>query len=165
LLNDSPCYGKALETRFATDALDQPGARDVIALIGINDINFGWMPAHAGLDCDVPHARVSAADLIAGYQRLIASAHQRHLRIFGATLTPASLPADREAIRTGVNTWIRTSRAFDGVIDFDAALRDPADPTRLLPHYDSDDHVHPSDAGYQRMAEVAFETWSARRPK
>lgn len=165
LLNDSPCYGKALDTRFATDALDQPGVRDVIALIGINDINFGWMPPHAGLDCDVPHVRVTAADLISGYQRLIAAAHQRHLRIFGATLTPASLPPEREAIRTEVNNWIRTSRAFDGVIDFDAALRDPSQPTRLLPRYDSDDHVHPSDVGYQRMAEAAFEVWAARGGK
>ncbi|RKP43541.1 SGNH/GDSL hydrolase family protein [Pararobbsia silviterrae] len=165
LLNDSPCYGQALEARFAGDALGQPGVRDVIELVGINDINFGWMPAHAGLDCDVPHVRVKAADLIAGYQRLIAAAHERHVRILGSTLTPASLPPEREQIRAEVNAWIRTSRAFDAVVDFDAALRDPSDPTRLLARYDSDDHVHPSDAGYQRMAEVAFDAWSKSRAR
>ena len=154
LLNDSPCYGQALETRFRQDALEQPGVRDVIVLIGINDINFGAMPPHSGLDCDVPHVRVQSSDLIDGYRRLIAAAHQRHVRIFGATLTPAGLPDDRERVRTEVNTWIRTSHAFDGVIDFDAAVRDPSDVRRLLPRFDSDDHIHPSDAGYAQMAQA-----------
>jgi lysophospholipase L1-like esterase len=163
LLNDSPCYGQALEKRFGADALGQPGVRDVIVLIGINDINFGAMPPHSGLDCDTPHMRVQAADLIEGYRRLIAAAHQQHVRIFGATLTPAGLTDDRERVRTEVNTWIRTSHAFDGVVDFDAALRDPADARRLLPRYDSNDHIHPSDAGYARMAEaVPLELLDAR---
>jgi lysophospholipase L1-like esterase len=154
LLNDSPCYGQALEARFNQDALEQPGVRDVIVLIGINDINFGSMAPHSGLDCDVPHVRVQAADVIDGYRRLIAAAHQQHVRIYGATLTPAGLTDDRERVRTEINTWIRTSHAFDGVVDFDAALRDPADPRRLLPKFDSNDHIHPSDAGYARMAEA-----------
>lgn len=163
LLNDSPCYGQALEKRFRADALGQPGVRDVIVLIGINDINFGAMPPHGGLDCDVPHMRVQSADLIEGYRRLIAAAHQQHVRIFGATLTPAGLTDDRERVRTEVNDWIRTSHAFDGVVDFDAALRDPADARRLLPRYDSNDHIHPSDAGYARMAEaVPLELLDAR---
>jgi lysophospholipase L1-like esterase len=123
-----------------------------VLLIGINDINFQAMPAHTGLDCDFPHAAVTAADLIAGYQRVIAEAHRRGVRVFGATLTPASLPAPREAIRESVNRWIRTSHAFDGVVDFDAALRDPSDPDRLQRGYDSGDHVHPSDSGYAAMA-------------
>ncbi len=154
LLNDSLCYGQALETRFRQDALDQPGVRDVIVLIGINDINFGSMPAHNGLDCDTPHVRVQSTDLIEGYRRLIAAAHQRHIRVFGGTLTPAGLTDDRERVRTEVNAWIRSSHAFDGVIDFDAAVRDPADPRRLLPRFDSGDHIHPSDAGYERMAQA-----------
>ena len=74
------------------------------------------------------------------------------LRATIATLTPASLPPEREAIRAAVNQWIRTSGAFDGVVDFDAALRDPADPVRLRREYDSGDHIHPSDAGYAAMA-------------
>jgi lysophospholipase L1-like esterase len=152
LLSDSPCYGEALERRFGRDALGHPGVRTVLLLIGINDINFQAMPARSGLDCDFPHTHVDANDLIAGYRRVIAQAHGRRVRILGATLTPASLPPEREAIRTAVNQWIRTSGAFDGVIDFDAALRDPADPARLRYGYDSGDHIHPSDAGYAAMA-------------
>lgn len=152
LLSDSPCYGEALERRFVRDALDHAGVRTVVLLIGINDINFQAMPARSGLDCDFPHTHVDANDLIAGYRRVIAQAHGRGVRVLGATLTPASLPPGREAIRTAVNQWIRTSGAFDGVVDFDAALRDPADPVRLRYGYDSGDHVHPSDAGYAAMA-------------
>ena len=101
---------------------------------------------------------VSAAQIIAGYQRLIARAHARGLRIFGATLLPFQgagyYTAAGEATREAVNTWIRTSGAFDGVIDFDAVMRDPADPLRLNPAYDSGDHLHPDDAGYQAMADA-----------
>ncbi|CAG9256224.1 Lysophospholipase L1-like esterase [Paraburkholderia unamae] len=152
LLSDSPCYGEALERRFGRDALGHAGVKTVVLLIGINDINFQAMPARSGLDCDFPHTHVDANDLIAGYRRVIAQAHGRGVRILGATLTPASLPPEREAIRTAVNQWIRTSGAFDGVVDFDAALRDPADPVRLRSGYDSGDHIHPSDSGYAAMA-------------
>jgi lysophospholipase L1-like esterase len=151
LLSDSPCYGEALERRFERDAL-RPGVRTAVLLIGINDINFQAMPARSGLDCDFPHTHVNADDLISGYRRVIAMAHARGVRILGATITPASLPPEREAIRAKVNQWIRTSGSFDGVVDFDAALRDPADPLRLRREYDSGDHVHPSDAGYAAMA-------------
>lgn len=152
LLSDSPCYGEALERRFGRDALGHAGVKTVVLLIGINDINFQAMPARSGLDCDFPHTHVDANDLIAGYRRVIAQAHGRGVRILGATLTPASLPPEREAIRAAVNQWIRTSGAFDGVVDFDAALRDPADPVRLRSGYDSGDHIHPSDSGYAAMA-------------
>jgi lysophospholipase L1-like esterase len=152
LLSNSPCYGEALVNRFERDALRQYSVRAIVVLIGINDINFAAMPARAGLDCDTPHTQVNADALVRGYQRLIAQAHQRGVKIYGATLTPASLPPDREAIRTAVNASIRSSRAFDGVIDFDQALRDPAQPTVLQRRYDSGDHVHPNDAGYAAMA-------------
>ncbi|MEM5384820.1 SGNH/GDSL hydrolase family protein [Paraburkholderia phymatum] len=152
LLSDSPCYGDALASRFGRDVLAQPGVKTVILLIGINDINFAAMPARAGLDCDFPHTTVTSESLIAGYKQVIAAARARGMRIFGATLTPADLPPQREAIRSAVNQWIRTSRAFDGVVDFDAALRNPAEPTRLQRSFDSGDHIHPSDAGYEAMA-------------
>ncbi|WP_343656466.1 SGNH/GDSL hydrolase family protein [Paraburkholderia caribensis] len=154
LLTDSPCYGDALASRFGRDVLAQPGVKTVILLIGINDINFAAMPAHGGLDCDAPHTQVTVDSLIAGYKRVIAAAHARGVRIFGATLTPAALPPQREAIRTEVNQWIRTGHAFDGVVDFDAALRDPADATRLRRAFDSGDQIHPSDAGYSAMADA-----------
>ncbi|WP_179744018.1 SGNH/GDSL hydrolase family protein [Paraburkholderia bryophila] len=154
LLSDSPCYGDALAKRFEHDVLGRPGVKTAILLIGINDINFASMPARNGLDCDFPHTSVTAADLIAGYQRVIAAARHAGVKVFGATLTPASLPAQRESIRLAVNQWIRTSRAFDGVVDFDAALRDPAQPDRLRRNFDSGDHIHPSDAGYAAMADT-----------
>ena len=152
LLSDSPCYGVALESRFERDALRRPGVKAAILLIGINDINFAAMPPRSGLDCDFPHTSVTAADLIGGYQRLIAIARHAGVKVFGATLTPASLPAERESIRLAVNQWIRTSHAFDGVVDFDAALRDRVQPDRLEHAFDSGDHIHPSDAGYAAMA-------------
>ncbi|RDK01675.1 SGNH/GDSL hydrolase family protein [Paraburkholderia lacunae] len=154
LLSDSPCYGDALVRRFDRDVLERPGVKTAILLIGINDINFAAMPPRSGLDCDFPHTSVTAPDLIAGYQRVIAVARHRGVKIFGATLTPASLPAPRESIRLAVNQWIRTSHAFDGVVDFDAALRDPAHPDRLQRALDSGDNIHPGDAGYAAMAEA-----------
>ncbi|WP_153101601.1 SGNH/GDSL hydrolase family protein [Paraburkholderia hayleyella] len=154
LLSDSPCYGDALERRFGPDVLGRPAVKTVILLIGINDINFADMPPHTGLDCDFPHTRVTAASLIEGYRRIIATARRHGIRLIGATLTPASLPPAREGIRTAVNQWIRSSREFDGVIDFDLALRDAAEPGRLRRAYDSGDHIHPGDAGYEAMAQA-----------
>lgn len=153
LLSDSPCYGERLTRRFEPDALAQPGVRTVVLLVGINDIDFPAVPPHAGLDCDVPHTKITAATLMAGYRTLIAAAHAHGLRILGGTLTPAGLPPEREAIRLAVNRWIRGGAGFDGVIDFDAAVRDPQRPDELLPRFDSGDHLHPSDAGYAQMAD------------
>ncbi|PRF19412.1 SGNH/GDSL hydrolase family protein [Burkholderia multivorans] len=154
LLSDSPCYGVALASRFERDALSRAGVKAAIVLIGINDINFAAMPPRAGLDCDAPHTQVTAAALIDGYRRLIDAAHRRGVKVFGATLTPADLPPAREAIRLEVNRWIRSGGAFDGVVDFDTALRDPARPSVLQHRYDSGDGIHPSDAGYAAMAEA-----------
>ena len=92
------------------------------------------------------------------HQQLIARAHARGLTIIGATLTPyegaAYATSVGEAKRQAVNQWIRTSRAYDGVVDFEAATRDPSQPGRLLPAFNPGDHLHPNDAGYQAMAEV-----------
>ena len=159
LLHDSACYGERLVARFSRDALARPGVRAAIVLIGINDINFAATPRLRGVDCDAPHARVSAADLIAGYRRLIAKAHARKVKLYAATLTPAALPPAREAVRQAVNAWIRTSGAFDGVADFDAAVRDPRDPSRLLPQADSGDGIHPSDAGDRMLAAAVPLRW------
>ncbi|KVA00907.1 GDSL family lipase [Burkholderia latens] len=154
LLSDSACYGTSLASRYERDALSRAGVKAVIVLIGINDINFAAMPPRKGLDCDSPHTQVTAASLIDGYCRLIEAAHRRGVKIFGATLTPAALPPGREAIRLEVNRWIRSGGGFDGVVDFDAVLRDPAHPTVLQRRYDSGDGIHPSDAGYTAMADA-----------
>ena len=151
LLTVSRCCGASAQARFARDALDQSGIRDVIVLEGINDIGLSVGPRH--LDTGLTPARI-----IAGYRDLIAQAHARGVRIFGATLLPYQgagyySPAG-EAIREAVDAWIRTSGAFDGVIDFDAVMRDPANPLRLNPAYDSGDRLHPNDAGYQAMADA-----------
>jgi lysophospholipase L1-like esterase len=151
LLGGSGCCGASALARFARDALDQPGVRDVILLEGINDIGIGM--ARPRLE-----KGVTAARIIAAYRRLIAEAHARNVRIFGATILPYQgagyFTAAGETIREQVNEWIRTSRAFDGVIDFDAVMSDPVNPLRLNPIYDSGDHLHPNDAGYQAMADA-----------
>lgn len=156
LLADSTCWGQALDARFARDALDVSGVRAIIVLIGINDIEFGYTPRRRGLDCDAPHLRPGADQLEQALAALAGQAHARGLRIYAGTLTPASLPPEREALRRKLNTWIRASRDFDGVVDFDAALRDPRDPARMLPRLDSGDHEHPDDAGYAAMAAAAW---------
>jgi lysophospholipase L1-like esterase len=104
---------------------------------------------------------VTVDELIVGYRQLIARAHERGLRIFGATMTPfqdTTIPGyyseANEAKRLAVNRWIRTGGEYDGVIDFDRAVRDPAQPLRMLPLYDSGDHLHPNDAGMQAMADA-----------
>ncbi|MPV60348.1 GDSL family lipase [Burkholderia sp. HI2761] len=154
LLSDSACYGTSLASRFERDALSRSGVKAAIVLIGINDINFAAMPPRTGLDCDHPHTQVTAASLIDGYRRLIEAAHRQGVKVFGATLTPAALPAGREAIRLEVNRWIRGGGGFDGVVDFDAVLRDQARPSVLQRRYDSGDGIHPSDAGYAAMADA-----------
>jgi lysophospholipase L1-like esterase len=151
VLTSSRWFGISAEARFGPDALDQPGVRDIIVLEGINDIGFSAASPHPGTG-------VSAAQIIAGYRQLIARAHARGLKIFGATLLPfrgaGDYTAAGEAKREAVDHWIRTSGAFDGVIDFDAVMRDPADPLMLNPAYDSGDHLHPNDLGYQVMADA-----------
>ena len=101
---------------------------------------------------------VSADDVIAGLRQFIERAHVRGLKVIGATLLPFEgatyYSADGEAKRTAVNTWIRTGGAYDGVIDFDATMRDPQHPTKGLAAFDSGDHLHPNDAGYKAMGDA-----------
>ena len=152
VLNDSECCGVNALSRFKRDVLSQPGVKDAIVLEGINDIGFSDLPSSPLTN---PNTNVSAAQIIAGYKQLIAYAHERGLKIFGATLTPfkgaAYYTAAGERKREKINNWIRTSGAFDGVIDFDKVVRDPAHPLTINPLYDSGDHLHPNDAGYRAM--------------
>jgi lysophospholipase L1-like esterase len=152
VLSGSLCCGVDAMTRFERDVRDQPGVRDVILLEGINDI--GASQSRGALTA--PHTGVSALQIVEGYERIITLAHTAGLKIFGATLTPFEgahyWTPEGEAKREAVNNWIRTSGAFDGVIDFAPAVADPGDPDRLNPAYDSGDHLHPNAAGYRAMA-------------
>lgn len=149
ILHDS--FGPSALTRFDRDALDKPGVRWIILLEGINDIGgsgYAWEAKD----------KVSAQQLIDAMKTLIARAHAKHVKIYGATLTPYGgngwpyHSVAGEKTRQEVNAWIRSSGAFDGVVDFDKAVRDPAAPEKMLAAYDSGDHLHPSSAGYQAMA-------------
>ena len=154
LLNEgAPNFGINALARFDRDVLAQPGVAYVIVLEGINDIG---MSARTG-------PSPSAEDLIAAHRQLVDRAHMKGLKIFGGTLTPfegaAYFTPEGEAKRQAVNEWVRTSKVYDAVADFDAALRDPQHPTRVLAAYDSGDHLHPSDAGYTAMADVINLGW------
>jgi len=137
-------------SRFDRDVLAQAGVKYLIILESINDIG------HAK-DLIKPYDVVSADDLIAGLGQLAARAHTHGIKVYGATLTPYigakyASPAG-EAMRQAVNQWIRTTNQLDGVIDFDKATQDPANPTVFSPAADSGDHLHPGDAGYKSMAD------------
>ncbi|SEG83589.1 Lysophospholipase L1 [Actinacidiphila yanglinensis] len=151
VLTDVPniWQGIAATKRFAHDALGQPGVRDVILMEGINDI---------GNDAGPNGAPLTAQDLIDGYRNLIAQAHAAGVRIIGGTMLPDKgntyYSASAEALRQQVNSWIRTSGAFDGTVDFEKAVVDPSDPAALDPRYDSGDHLHPNEAGMQALADA-----------
>jgi lysophospholipase L1-like esterase len=133
--------------RFDIDALNSPGVTHIVVLEGINDIGQARQ-----------NPTPTAADLIAGHKQLIERAHAKGLRIYGATLTPfygaAYYTVEGEAKRQALNDWIRNGKAYDAVIDFDMATRDPNDPKKLAAAYDSCDHLHPNDAGYKAMADA-----------
>ena len=140
--------GENALARLDRDVLSQAGVGYVTVLLGINDIGYSVR--------NQPTQPVTAGEIIAGHLQVITRAHARGLIIFGCTLTPFEgapyFTQEGETKRETVNDFIRTSGAYDGVIDFDAAVRDPDHPTRFLPVNDSGDHLHPNDAGYQAMA-------------
>jgi lysophospholipase L1-like esterase len=131
--------------RFDRDVLAQPGVTHVTVFEGINDIGAaGARPSP------------TVADLISGHQQLIARARARGLKIYGTTLAPfegaAYWTPEGEAKRQALNNWIRTSGAYDAVLDLAAVLQDPAQPTRMRAEYDSGDRLHPGPAGYAAIA-------------
>jgi lysophospholipase L1-like esterase len=156
ILHDLPEveYGPSALSRLDRDVLSVSGARTMILLESINDIG---MPGSSAL----PDQSVTAADIIAGMQQIIARAHAHGTRVIGGTLLPfggTTYPgyynAEAEAKRQAVNRWIRGAHAVDAVVDFDAALRDPNRPEQLMAAFDCGDHLHPNDAGYREMAET-----------
>ena len=146
-----PFLGPSALSRFDRDAADKAGVRWVLLFEGINDIAAADMLA-------TPEAKVSPQQIIDGMKTLIARAHAKGLQVWGATLTPYAgveppfYTPSGETKRQAVNQWIRSAGAFDAVVDFDQAVRDPAHPDHLLPGFDSGDHLHPNDAGYKAMA-------------
>jgi lysophospholipase L1-like esterase len=144
--------------RFDEDVLTHPHADTVVVMMGINDI--GWPDSVL-----VPEGEPapSAEDIIAGYKQLIERAHAHGFKIIGATLTPFEdtfqggplegyYNPEKEAKRQAVNDWIRNGGGFDAVIDFDEVAADPANPKHIKAEFDSGDHLHPNDAGYEAMA-------------
>lgn len=153
VLNDSTCFGERATHRFFRDAIDEPNVGAVIVLEGINDIHA---PDAGGFPCFDPAVAVTADQLIAGHRELIRQAHERGVKAIGATVMPyrgsAFFTERGEAVRDALNAWIRTSGAYDAVVDLDQATRDPANPDQMLPAYDGGDHLHPNDAGMAAMA-------------
>ncbi|HUE62810.1 MAG TPA: SGNH/GDSL hydrolase family protein [Rhizomicrobium sp.] len=145
LLHDTPSVNAL--ARFDRDVLSVPGAKAVIVLLGINDIQYSHRNAAEA---------VRAPQEIAAFRQLIDRAHAAGLKIFGATITPfegsADYTPDGEADRQAMNAFVR-SGAFDGVVDFDAALRDPARPEHLRADTESGGHLHPNDQGYRLMGD------------
>jgi len=139
--------------RFDRDVLAQPGVTHAIVMLGTNDIRNRWAK---------PEEEVNAEQMIAGLKQLAVRAQTRGIKIFGATLTgfenetflPGAWTPERERTRQTFNEWIREGGAFDAVVDFDRALCDPEHPVRMLPIYDCDDHLHPSDLGYNKMGDA-----------
>jgi lysophospholipase L1-like esterase len=160
-LNAGGAGDSALQ-RFDRDVLQVPGAAYVIVSEGVNDLGMAHRPfrfrwfRRSALDA-MPRGPGRAADLIAAYRQLIARAHARGLKVIGATITPyegSGYWSDAgEAERRAVNNWIRRSGAFDGVLDFDRAWRDPAHPSRISPGLHRGDHLHGDDAGYRVLAD------------
>jgi lysophospholipase L1-like esterase len=136
--------------RLDRDVLARDGVKYVIVLESINDLGFPHQRGAHGAQ------EVTAQQLIAGLKQIIDRAHAHGIKVFGATLTPYKgavyYSQEGEAKREAINRWIRTGGAFDGVVDFAAAVRDPKHPKRYLRVYDSGDHLHPGDAGYKAMA-------------
>jgi lysophospholipase L1-like esterase len=139
-------FGESALTRFDRDVLSVPNARWMIVLEGINDVGMGG------------DARPSVDQMIAGYRQLIDRAHAKGIKVYGATLLPFEgaryATESGEVVRAAVNEWIRNGKGFDGVIDFDAVMKDPANPKKMKADLQSGDWLHPNDAGYKVMGDA-----------
>lgn len=151
-----PQFGINALARFDQDVLSQPGVRYLMILEGINDIG------HAGSSAPASEA-VTAEDIIAGLTQMIERAHEKGIKVIVATITPFEgdgnikrgyWTPEKAKVRETVNAWIRSGKGFDGFVDFDKAVRDPANPNKILPAFDSGDQLHPGDAGYKVMGEA-----------
>jgi lysophospholipase L1-like esterase len=142
----NPILGEGALVRLDRDLLSVPGAKWVVVMEGINDLGMN------------PKARPTRDDLITGYRQIIDRAHARGLKVYGATLTPfkgaAYYTDEGDQTRREVNAWLRSKdSAFDGLIDFDKLMEDPANPGKLRADQQSGDWLHPNDAGYKVMGD------------
>jgi lysophospholipase L1-like esterase len=146
VLLDDARFGPSGQARFDRDVLSLPGLRTVLVDLGVNDLQQ-------------PPSQTDPARVLAGYRQLVLRARNSGLRVVGATVTPfegwTRWTPELEAVRQQVNAAVRTGRVFDAVADFDAALRDPDRPSRMLPAYDSGDGLHPNPAGHAALAAAA----------
>jgi lysophospholipase L1-like esterase len=148
-------FGPAALARLDRDVLGQAGVKYLVVLLGLADIGQPDVVAP-------PAEEVSADDVIAGLLQLIERAREKGVVVYGCTITPFQnsllgpgfYTPEKELRREEVNHWIRTSGAYDAVIDFDKVIRDPTHPKRILPAFDSGDHTHPNDAGYKAMGQA-----------
>jgi lysophospholipase L1-like esterase len=151
LLTPAPQFGPSALERFERDVLAQTGVTHVIFEHGTNDLIHPTIKSW--LHPNDPVMPVTAAQIIAGMQQIIIKAHNRGIKIIGGTILPfGAQTAEIENKRQAVNNWIRTSGAFDAVVDFDLVIRDPSDPQQLRSDLASD-AIHPNEAGYQLMAD------------
>lgn len=152
IVESQPQFGDNASERFDRDVLSLPNVTHMIILLGINDIG---QPGGEG------KPPTPAARIIDSLAQLTARAKSHGIKVYGATLTPfvdtifpGYYTPEGEVERLKVNAWIRSTKVFDGVIDFETALADPKDPTRIRPAYDFGDHLHPNDRGFAAMAEA-----------
>jgi lysophospholipase L1-like esterase len=151
--------GQSALARFDRDVLSVPGVSHVIVFEGVNDLGLGYGRIEGPLAALMPAPAVKPTRdaMVAAYRQLIARAHAEGLKIYGATIAPYEgamyYSAEGNAVRQAINDWMRTSKEFDGVLDFDAAFRDPAKPTAMKDGYHSGDFLHGSDAGYRVVAD------------
>ncbi|MFE5123526.1 SGNH/GDSL hydrolase family protein [Streptomyces sp. NPDC056669] len=154
--------GVAAAARFDRDVLATPGLGYVVLSVGGNDLAISFAPRDGdGPLADFlkmfPGAPVTTDDVIAGYRQLIARAHDHGVRVYATTIPPYEgaevCTPEGESARQAVNEWIRTSGAFDAVLDFDAVWRDPARPSRIREDFHAGDHLHGNDAGYRALAD------------
>ena len=147
-------------TRWSYDALDRAGVKYIILLEGINDIGHSSL-IRAGLaqarQEKSPETPITASDLIHAMTQMIDEAHAKGIKVIGATLTPYGGAnyerPDGQEIHSQLNDFIRHGGKFDGVIDFEKATQDPANPDRYVPAYNEKDHLHPNDEGVKAMVE------------
>jgi lysophospholipase L1-like esterase len=151
--------GQSALARLDRDVLSVPGAAYVIVFEGVNDLGLGYGKLEGPIASIMPPPAIKPTRdaMVAGYRQIIARVHAKGLKIYGATIAPyegaAYYSSEGNAVRQAINEWMRTSKEFDGVLDFDAAFRDPAKPTQMKDAFQAGDHLHGSDAGYRAVAD------------